>query len=94
MGEALTEYRGIITGVPVPRQARLVVFPGLTDQEAAVLQALVDLREAQAEAVAKATGLRRPELTRSLDRLVALNYAIKEVEAGKTIYRPVARVLG
>jgi circadian clock protein KaiC len=95
VGKVLSEYRGIITGVPQLREAaHRPLYPGLTDQETAVLQALIELQEAPAEEVARRTGLRRPDLTRALDRLVRLNYAIEVVAEGRKVYRPVARALG
>ncbi|MBI3910555.1 MAG: AAA family ATPase [Armatimonadetes bacterium] len=95
VGEVLKDYRGVITGVPeLQKLTHRLVYPGLTDLEAAVLQTLIDLREAPVEAVAARTGLRRAELTRALDRLVVLNYAIRVIEEGRTVYRPVARALG
>ena len=93
VGEALKGYRGIITGVPEERGPKRPVYPGLTEQEIAVLQTLIDLQETTAETLASRTDLQRAGLTRVLDRLVALNYAIKVVEEGKTVYRPVARPL-
>ncbi|MCL5265341.1 MAG: AAA family ATPase [Chloroflexi bacterium] len=93
VGEALKGYRGIITGVPEEREPKRPVYPGLTEQEIAVLQTLIDLQETTAETLASRTDLQRAGLTRVLDRLVALNYAIKVVEEGKTVYRPVARPL-
>lgn len=95
LGEALTEYRGVITGVPEQREAaRRSIYAGLTDQEIVALQALISRREATVDELAGATGLRRPSLTSALERLVALNYALRLVQEGRTIYRPVARELG
>ncbi len=94
MGEVLREYRGIITGVPEPREVARAVYPGLSEQEAAVLRALGALREAAIEGLQQATNLRRQDLARVLDRLVGLGYALRLVEEGHTIYRPIARPLG
>lgn len=95
VGIALEEYRGIITGVPELRGIeRRAAFPGLTDREIDVLEALIKMREGPLEAVAKESGLKRPELSQMLDRLIDLNYVIKVTEKGKTLYRPVARPLG
>lgn len=92
VGEVLEEYRGIITGVPIPRdEARRPVYPGLTDQESLVLDTLSELREGTAEELAQRIGLRRPVLTAALDRLVALDYALKATVEGQPVYRPVAR---
>ena len=93
VGEVLSKYRGIITGVPEVREATQAAFPGLTDLEASVLQSLMDLREGSVEAIEKATGLRHSDLTRALNRLLVLRYVIKATEDGKTIYRPVAQPL-
>jgi len=49
LGETLGQYRGVITGVPELRGVRLPPYPGLTEQETAVMQALVVLKEAAAE---------------------------------------------
>ncbi len=79
--------------MPEERGPKRPVYPGLTEQEIAVLQTLIDLQETTAETLASRTDLQRAGLTRVLDRLVALNYAIKVVEECKTVYRPVARPL-
>ncbi|HVB96965.1 MAG TPA: ATPase domain-containing protein [Chloroflexota bacterium] len=92
--QSLAEYRGLITGVPERRQPIAEVYPGLNDPEVVVLRALIAAQESTAEALALATGLRRQALTAALERLVALNYAIKVDEHGQTLYRPVARTLG
>jgi len=94
VGQALTAYSGLITGVPTARVTPEVLFPGLNEQETAVMQTLVRLKEATVETLVQASGLRRPALNAALDRLVALNYAIRVGEAGTEVYRPVVRVLG
>ena len=94
IGQTLTEFRGLITGVPTPRITPEVVYPGLSEQEVAVLRTLIRLKEASAEVLAQICGMRRPALSAALDRLIALNYAIRAVEHGQTIYRPVVRPLG
>jgi circadian clock protein KaiC len=92
IGRTLWEYEGIITGVPRRREtARRPVFPGLTDPETAVLQALVELREAPADELARRTGLQPASMKRALRRLVALRYALRVVEEGRTVYRPMAQ---
>lgn len=95
VGEALHEYRGIITGVPQRREAAgRPVYPGLTDGEEAVLRALIRDGESPAEAVAERTRLPSGEVERALGRLTALHYAVGRERDGKTVYRPVARALG
>ncbi len=93
VGEVLSNYRGIITGVPEMREVAPAVFPGLTDQEALVLQTLVDTQEGSAKTIAEATGLRQSDLGRALSRLLALRYVIKATQNQETVYRPVARPL-
>jgi circadian clock protein KaiC len=95
VGAVLSQYRGILTGAPRPREEAVrPLYPGLTDRETAVLEALIELREVQKAGLARRTGLRRPELARALERLVALNYAIEETQEGRAVYRPVAGTLG
>lgn len=94
VGEALTEYTGLITGVPTARVRPEAIYPGLNEQEIAVMQTLTRLKEAPVETLVEATGLRRTALNAALDRLVALNYAIRVGEAGREVYRPVVQVLG
>jgi len=95
VGDSLKEYRGLITGVPELREPeQRLTYPGLTDQETAMLKALDEMREAPVEELARRTGQERPPVAAALDRLVALNYALKAVEQGKTLYRPATRPLG
>jgi circadian clock protein KaiC len=95
VGATLSDYRGLITGVPQLREtSRRTIYPGLSDPEIAVLEALVRLKEAASPALARATTVRGAALSAALARLVALNYVIRVEEAGQTVYRPVARVLG
>jgi circadian clock protein KaiC len=93
MGESLSQYRGIITGVPELRKEASLTFPGLTDAELMVLQALIDSREGTLEAQAAATGQPHTKLSEALSRLLHLRYVIKVTEEGKTVYRPVAYFL-
>jgi circadian clock protein KaiC len=95
VGQALSQYQGLITGVPELRaERRREAYPGLSDPEMAVLEALIRLREAAPPALAQATSIRGTALNAALNRLVVLNYAIRVDEAGQTIYRPVGQVLG
>lgn len=93
VGEVLDEYRGIITGVPWLLAAK-AAYPGLTEQEAMVLRALVELREGSVEGLAQAANLRRAEARSALNRLVALSYAIRAIEAGQVVYRPLGPAPG
>ena len=92
IGRVLDEYRGIIRGVPeVVEQRSRATYPGLIEGEIRALERLTDLREASLESLARETNLSRPELMRALKRLSDLSYVTKAVEAGQTVYRPVAR---
>jgi circadian clock protein KaiC len=87
VGEVLKQYRGLITSVPqLWESAKHVERDGLTDQETIVLRTLNELEEAPLKNLAERTGLRRADLTRALNRLVALNYAGKVKNADDTIY--------
>jgi DNA-binding MarR family transcriptional regulator len=68
-------------------------YPGLTEAETRVLQALIGLGEGSVEAVAEATHLMRPEVVAALDRLVALSFALRAVMGEQTVYRPVEHTL-
>jgi circadian clock protein KaiC len=88
VGDGLNRYRGIITGVPEPREsAPDRANSGLTDQEMLVMTALVEARKAPVEDLARRTGLRRGVLARALNRIVALEYARKATEEGRAVYR-------
>ncbi len=91
--QSLRDARGTGVGTATlgPGAAR-PTYPGLTDGEATVLGALLDLGETTAAAVARRVGLAEPELDAALDRLVGLGYAERR-EDGGIIYRPVARSL-
>jgi circadian clock protein KaiC len=91
VGGDLSDYHAIITGTPVLRDGAR--HAGLTEREAEALRVLEGLREATAEAVAEGTGLSDDEVRSALDRLVALNYALRREEAGAAVFRPAARTL-
>lgn len=93
--ESLRGYRGVSTGV-AERLGGLEgpTYPGLAGGEIVVWQALLELGEAPAEALAARAGLRGDSLAAALDRLVGLNYATVRQEAVGTVYRPVARAGG
>lgn len=94
IGRTLREYRDIITGPAELRISALeILYPALIVREMTVLQTLIALKEATIPALAQATGFTRPVLKDALDRLVALNYVVKTVNAeGQTVYQPVARI--
>ena len=91
VGGALRNYRGIITGVPEmqPRSSPQD-HDGLTDREASVLDTLVRLGASTRELLAERVGMPPAELTRTLARLLALDYATESNEGGT--YRAVAQV--
>lgn len=95
VGESLGDFRGNVSGGPqFPEQSRLLVYPGLTRQERAVLRKLIERQEASAETLSAETGVTPPEMKPALERLVALNYAVAKVREGRTLYYPVARMSG
>jgi circadian clock protein KaiC len=90
VGEVLKQYRGLITSVPELRESTgQLARRGLTDQEAMVFQTLRESGDALFKDLTKGTKLRRPELTRALERLVALGFARKMKRKGETVYRDV-----
>lgn len=93
VGETLRGYREILTGFPARRDAAETAdHAGLTSAETAVLDALVRLRGATATVLAARTGLPRDDVAQALDRLVALEYAVRAGEGdGGAAYRAIAR---
>lgn len=93
--EALTGYRGIITGVPEPRislaDLALAGPVELTSAESATLEVLLRLGESSPEMIADESGLTLEELTRALDQLVAARYVNAVELAERTVYRAAPR---
>ena len=90
--QSLRNYESIGTGMPERRgDAPAPGYPGLTDQEAEVLRALVDLGEAPVAAVARRAGLSDDvALAAALDRIVHLRYAVTVKEADGPNFRAMA----
>lgn len=88
VGGPLTNYHGIITGVPAYeiRLARAALL-GLTDREVAIYEALVRLGEAVPKVLAKNLGVPPNELSAAISRLQALGFVTEE----RGRIRPVAR---
>lgn len=94
VGASLREYRGLITGVPELKElARRMAYPGLTNLETAILQAVAETEEATVGEMARRTGVDQPALATAMDRLVALSYVFKSTKEGETLYHPAARPL-
>ncbi|HET9982863.1 MAG TPA: ATPase domain-containing protein [Longimicrobiales bacterium] len=92
MDVVLRGYDGIITGVPVQRGAvASPAFPGLTGRESAVLQSLMELRDATPEAVHGQTGIAEAELLPILERLAAMRYITESAQTGEKTYRDQAQ---
>jgi circadian clock protein KaiC len=90
VGEVLKQYRGLITAIPELREtAQLLAHQGLTDLEAMVFQTLRESGDALFKDLTKGTKLKRAELTRALDRIVALGFAKKVRRKGETVYREI-----
>jgi len=87
VGGRLADYQGIISGVPQRRLRDSRGQAGLTDREAAVLDALRAMGQAGQQALARRTGFQPGVLTRALRRLIDLKYAMRETEGGRAIYR-------
>ena len=90
--ESLREYHGISVGMAeLSAGDGIPVYPGLINQEEAVLHALFALGEAAVDAVIRRTGIEEIEVKRALDRLLALGYASERGKGARTAYRPIAR---
>jgi circadian clock protein KaiC len=90
LGESLDNSHGITTGVPTLTRERVVARPGLTAEEAVLLEALVRLKDVSAENLAKQTGLAIKLVREGLARLKTLGYVAAGEGEGNT-YRAVAR---
>jgi len=90
IGEPLRGYRGVLTGVPgkVHEGQRTPAYRELEDTEVRVLAALSAKGTATAAALAKHTGIARRAVEHALTRLVAIDYAQRARERGRTVYRP------
>lgn len=92
-GDVLRDYRSVLSGSPVLQlRTHLQPYPGLTDQEALVLDALIKLRGPTVEEIEARIGMVAEALAAALERLVELDYAVRLDEDGETIYRAIARV--
>jgi circadian clock protein KaiC len=94
MNEFLTQYHGIITGVPsFDARERQAGYSGLTDREASTLDTLTRLRSASVGSLATYTGVSAGELDRILARFVDLDYAIRLESEGSVVYRAIAQLV-
>lgn len=93
--EALTGYRGIITGVPEPlsKLGTPAEPVDLTSAESAVLETLLRLGESSPEAIGDQSGLTLEEVARALDQLVAGHFVNAVESAGHMVYRAATRSL-
>jgi circadian clock protein KaiC len=87
VGEPVHGYRGALTGVPLVRAERAATPPGLTGDEAALLQKLRELGDADARALSRWTGLKGEALSRAFERLRQLGYVSTQRRKGVTVYR-------
>jgi len=86
--EVLKQYRGLISAIPELREsAQPIARQGLTDQETMVYQKLTESGDAGLEELINGTHLKRAELKRALDRMVALGFVEKATRKGEIIYR-------
>jgi circadian clock protein KaiC len=92
--EAMTDYRGIITGVPERRtEPSEMVHAELTATEAMVLDVILRLGETPAENVSSETRLPVERIRHAIDQLQAVGY-VRAVERGQTtLYHASARSL-
>ncbi|MBA3534523.1 MAG: AAA family ATPase [Ardenticatenales bacterium] len=75
-------------------RSRQPIYPGLTEEETVLLQALIKLGKAPLEGLAQRVGLPDgPLLRTALDRLVSLSYAIRLHDEVGTLYQPMAQLM-
>jgi circadian clock protein KaiC len=93
VGKVMSDYRGIISGIPVPREDAGRTYPGLVDSELTVLRALEEIGHGTTARVAEQAEVTEPVAAQALERLRALNYVLRQEEGGETVYRMAARSL-
>lgn len=80
--------------VPARERTSRSLYPGLTEAETVLLQALIALGEAPSEVLAQRVGLPDgPILQAALDRLVNLSYVVRLPDKAGTLYQPVAQAM-
>jgi circadian clock protein KaiC len=93
VGRVMSEYRGILSGIPVPREEAGRSYPGLVDGELTVLRALEEIGQSTASRVAEQAEVTEQVAVQALERLLALSYVLRQEEGGETVYRMAARSL-
>jgi hypothetical protein len=94
MREAMTDYRGVITGVPERRSGPSELAQAeLTSTEAIVLEVILRLGETSADNISSDTGLPVEQIRHVIDHLRAVGY-VRAVERNRTtLYRASPRSL-
>ncbi len=87
VGRPVQGYGGVLTGMPIVRAENAATPLGLTRDEAALLQNLHELGQADARALSRRAGLKASALARALERLRELDYAATTRRKGTTVYR-------
>jgi circadian clock protein KaiC len=87
VGEPVHGYGGVLTGMPLVRAEIAATPPGLTRDEASILQNLQELGEVDARALSRRAGLKAAALTPALERLRQLEYVSTVRRKGTTRYR-------
>jgi circadian clock protein KaiC len=88
VGEPLHDRGGVFAGVPLVHSKDAATLQGLTADEVALLQQLVELGKADGRALSRRTSLKGSALSLALDRLRQLAYISSERRKGTTFYRP------
>jgi circadian clock protein KaiC len=92
IGEVLKQYRGLISAIPELRESpTALAHKGLTDQETMIYQSLMESGDITFENLLGETKLKRPDLKRALDRLVALEFVEKIKKKDTVVYRQLTK---
>lgn len=87
VANAEPRHHSLLTGLPVISSDESERLPGLTGEEAVLLQALRDLGQSAARELSRRTGLKGAALSRALERLQHLRYARTVRRKGALLYR-------
>jgi circadian clock protein KaiC len=92
VGEPMRDYRGIVSGIPVPVEQD-GAYAGLVRGEVEVMRALERLGPAGRAEIAAEAEMGHEEVRAALERLLKLNYALVTGEGEGAFYRAAARSL-
>ena len=90
VGESLVAYHGITTGVPLLSAVDGAAFPGLTEDEATLLESIRRVERASLADLTEQAGVSPDAVRARLARLISLSYVTRGAGASQDEYRATA----